>query len=211
MHLDLASKYLEVHGKQYTQEQKAQFLRGTSFPDSRYSAGIPRTQTHDKDVTLQTVYSTNSPYIAGKKFHSWVDDIREELAEEWKIYDTLAALNSSPYEMRALFLKLIEDAILFNNSSHTPLDALALFSTIDPEALQYGINRTKILEWHAILTAYLSIQPNWLLRLDSLLLKKAPATWSSDVPRLAQEKVFIDYVNRLLAEFEKRFANFKPQ
>ena len=89
------------------------------------------------------------------------------------------------------------------------LDAVILFSTIDSEALQYGIKTQKIVQWHAILATYLSIKPGWLLKLNSLLLNKVPDLWSTDVPRLAQEKFFIDYVDRLLTEFDKRLSDFK--
>jgi len=210
-HLCLASKFLTLHCTHYTPEQRNSFLRGTSFPDIRYLGGIAREKTHDKDVTLQTISTTTSPFEAGKKFHVWVDEVREQLVEQWNVYKTVTELSKSSHNNRGLFLKLIEDAILFNNTNNKTFDALMLFSIIDPEALQYGISRIKILEWQTILIAYLSIQQNWLLKLSSLLLNKVPEEWSTEVPRLAQEKVFVDYVDRLLVEFEKRFANFKPQ
>lgn len=210
MHLCLASKFLALHGTKYTPDQKNSFLRGTSFPDIRYLGCIAREKTHDKDVTLQTISTTVSPFEAGKKFHVWVDEVREQLIEQWRIYEILSELSKSPHHNRGLFLKLIEDAVLFNNTSNKALDALMLFSTIDPEAHEYGISSKKIVQWHAILTTYLSIQPSWLLKLNSLLLSKVPKLWSTDVPRLAEEKILIDYVDRLLTEFEKRIADFKP-
>lgn len=210
MHLCLASKFLELHGIQYTSEEKNSFLRGTSFPDIRYLGGITREKTHDQGVTLKTISTTSSPFEAGKKFHVWVDEVREQFVKKWRIYEKLSEISNSPNNNQALLLKLIEDAVLFNNTSNKTLDALILFSTIDPEAYQYGINTQKILQWHAILTTYLSIQPSWLLKLNSLLFNKVPERWTTDVPRLAQEKVLIDYVDRLVAEFEKKFANFKP-
>lgn len=210
VHLCLASKYLELHGRRYTSEQKNSFLRGTSFPDIRYLAHIPRERTHDSSVTLQTIYTTPSPFEAGKKFHVWVDEQREQFMKDWKMYDTLNKIDNPPQKQKALFLKLIEDAVLFNNSTNKTIDAITLFSTIDAEEKNYGIRDEKLRQWHAILTIYLSIQTTWFLKFSALLISNTPSNWSDQIPKLAQEKVFTDYVTRLLGAFEKKFNELTP-
>lgn len=210
MHLCLASKYLATHGTKYSPEQKNSFLRGTSFPDIRYLGGISRSKTHDGDATLENIYKTASPFEAGKKFHAWVDEVREQHVEEWKIYDKLKELGKLPQKQSALFLKLIEDAVLFNNTSNKTIDAIMLFSTIDPEEYQYGVSTEKLLRWHAILTIYLSFQTTWTFKISSLLFSNTLNHWADLIPKMAQEKVLINYVGRLLDEFENELKAFKP-
>lgn len=204
MHLCLASKFLIAQKKPYSSSEKEIFLRATSFPDIYKLGVVTRKETHDHNVTLKIIRLTPSIFKAGKKFHVWVDETRERLVEQWDIYDKVNKLAIIPTNKIATFLKLVEDAILFNMANITMLDTILLFSTIDQEAYSYNISTQKLLQWHAILTIYLSTKTSWLLKLGSLL-SAVDLHWQDLIPKLAQEQVLIDYVDRLLKHFEELF------
>ena len=77
-HVLCAEWYLSRCKITYTRKQKEAFLRGTLFPDIRYIAAFPRSVTHRKNITLNTIISTENPFTAGLLFHTYVDEQREK-------------------------------------------------------------------------------------------------------------------------------------
>lgn len=210
MHLYIASKYLERHGQRYSSEQKYAFLRGTSFPDIRYLGKLSRTETHEEDISLQKIYATASAFEAGKKFHAWVDEVREHFCTEYQIYETIKKMDPVFLNNGCLLLKLLEDAVLFNNTNNVMLDALILFSSIDPDVKNYNVATKDILRWHGILVVYLSAETNWFLKLANLLFSKIPTGLEEKIPELARNQIIVNYVERLLEIFEKKIKDFAP-
>jgi len=66
-------------------------------------------------------------------------------------------------------------------------------------------------QWHAVLTLYFSMQPSTLLAQISLfdrgIMNLDPATvklWSTLIPQYAEDPIFKDYVNQMIAAFDKQ-------
>ena len=83
------------------------------FPDIRYVSSLPRTATHTKNVTLQRVIDTENPFFAGVLFHTYVDEKRERIAQEQRIYDHL---NDIPPRYKAHLLKVVEDELCYEKN-----------------------------------------------------------------------------------------------
>ncbi len=159
VHAYFAELYFKHCKPCYTQKERDAFLRGTLFPDIRYIASIPRTVTHKKDVTLDSIIATKSPFTAGLLFHTYVDEQRECIAQSISIYEHLKEV---PYRYKALVLKTIEDEHTYSKLVHkTAITALRVF---DGEERNYGIPIHKRMLWHRLLRNYFRQSPLTLLK-----------------------------------------------
>ena len=76
-HVYLANKFFE-NQKLFSKDEKKSFILGTLFPDIRYLNEISREKTHFKNIEILDVLNSKTPFEAGKKFHSFVDEKRDE-------------------------------------------------------------------------------------------------------------------------------------
>lgn len=86
------------------------FLIGTVFPDIRYLKVIERDKTHFKGLSFQDILDEKNSFIAGMKYHSLVDEVREKYMIENGVYTFIPP---SKYITQAL--KIFEDEVLYQN------------------------------------------------------------------------------------------------
>ncbi len=205
MHIALGKQWLATYAPTYTDEEKKLFLLGTVFPDIRYLGVVKRHQTHYKDVTLQKVFDTKSPFMRGVLFHSFVDEHREKYI---KTHQITKKVSEVPRALQGTFLKVIEDEILHQKNDWTEF-RLYLTSIPDDEKI-LDITDEALTQWHTGLTFYFSAYPSMILTQIALFEKgiltlDAPTVkiWSSLVPQYAGSSEMVKYVNDLMASFEK--------
>ena len=148
-HIVLANK---VFNKYFSDKDKADFYRGTVFPDVRYLGGIRRSETHFEDVTFFDVKKEDS-FFAGFKLHSLIDRIRERFIHKQNIYSFLPA---SRHIVEAV--KLIEDRLLYSKVKDwkSVKDYLNNYSK---EEFSFKVNRNEIEKWHGLLRIYFDKEP----------------------------------------------------
>jgi len=148
-HIVLADK---VFNKYFSGKDKADFYRGTVFPDVRYLGEIKRSKTHFENITFFDVKKENS-FFAGLKLHSLIDKIREKFTSEQNIYPFL------PYSRHIVeIVKLIEDRILYSKVKNwnSVKDSLSSFSK---EEFSFKVSRNEIERWHGLLKGYFNKEP----------------------------------------------------
>ncbi len=202
-HLVIAEEYLAHHPEM---ERKA-FLVGTVFPDIRYLGNVTRSETHEFGLTLTDISECASSFRAGMKLHSFVDEIRENLVTQWKIYDILKDVEGKHH---ATLLKLIEDEILYDRVDVS--DFLPLFYQIDENETEFGITSPQAQKWHLFVVGYLNQKPSKLLSFlaesDRPFLNvphETVKTWSDQLPLLVNQENIQNYVRDLHAHFSLLF------
>lgn len=197
------------HFPKYTEEEKNQFRAGTLFPDIRYLGGILREETHFDSMTLNEILSEPSPFIAGVKFHSYVDSTREDYVSRSQIYEHVREIQM-PH--MASFLKIVEDEILFpKNSWDAWIEAL---QKIYPEELQWNIKKKSIRKWHLWMNASFAQSPSASIAFfvsagepflniphDELIL------WNLSLIPLANSEGLLQYTESLIEHFETEMSN----
>ncbi|HAI22538.1 TPA: hypothetical protein DCP77_00510 [Candidatus Collierbacteria bacterium] len=149
-HIVLAEK---VFNKYFPDRDKKQFYVGTSFPDIRYFGGIDREKTHFSGLTLKEFVNDDS-FIAGVKFHSLVDILREKYMRERGLYSLFP---ESEFLTQAA--KVFEDRILYRKIDNWK-KVVTFFNDIQEGELKYDLNRVDIEKWHSLLRNYLRQPPN---------------------------------------------------
>jgi hypothetical protein len=206
LHAFLAEKWVGKCEK-YNDQQKEDFLLGTLFPDIRYLGVISREETHETAVTLNELIQEKSAFIKGKKFHSFVDLMRANFAEKWDIHTEIKDI---PREQRGMFLKLIEDEILYSKQAWNSI--CKSLTDIHEEEKNYNIAEEDLSQWHALLSFYFSFPPSRILQ--QLSKRKMgyltiPAEnivlWNKLLPTFTKNEKIRSYIKNLLAEFEETF------
>lgn len=207
VHIYLAEKWMTLHCPNYSEVDRKAFLVGTLFPDIRYLGVISRSDTHELGVKLEDILNAKTPFFSGKKLHCYIDEQRENLVKEWKIYHKLPEMT---HEQRATFLKLVEDEILFSKSDWK--EARDALNKIEAEEMTYEIKGDDVQLWHAILIQYLSMRPSLVLfelgQFHQKYMNIPPdktAEWSNEVINTSKKEDIQQYVLNLLAHFEKAF------
>ncbi|MBI5139935.1 MAG: zinc dependent phospholipase C family protein [Candidatus Vogelbacteria bacterium] len=124
------------------------FLIGTVFPDIRYLGVIPREKTHFVGLSLADVLAETNSFMAGMKYHSLVDTVREAYVVRNDIYNKIPA---SKFNTQAL--KTFEDEILYEKVSGWD-KAAGYFNSVLPEEREFGIKEENLKKWHKILQDY---------------------------------------------------------
>ncbi len=204
VHAHCAELYFRYCRPDYTQQQKDVFLRGTLFPDIRYIAKIPRSKTHEKQVTLHKIMKTKNPFTAGLLFHSYVDEQREAIAQKQKIYEHLSDV---PEKQKGRLLKTVEDELCYHAlNTHRVRKALLRYDT---EEATYGVSFIKRMAWHRILRNYFRQSPLELFErkasTKSGYFSMSPKTVSKAsvlIKKYKADKKVTDYVAHFLTTFE---------
>lgn len=132
---------------------RSEFIIGTSFPDIRHLGSLTREQTHSAPVSISSVLEESDSFIAGMKFHNYIDHMRSSY---WKQASISTSLPESSHLQQVL--KLHEDIRLYGRSSDWSLIAAYFQSaTIDSSAL--GITDEELHRWHRMLVCYISHPP----------------------------------------------------
>lgn len=206
-HAHLSERFLE-HFPKYNQEERKAFLIGSLFPDIRYLSKINRDDTHFDPVSLQDVLEEPSAFMAGLKFHSYVDITREEYVVREKIYDQFADASIRNF---CTFLKIVEDEVIFDRRTDWD-DCVDMLTSIDPEELQWNINEATIRKWHDVLTLFFTVPSSTVITLlkassqEAGFVKEDLSCWSKYITLAAQNLKMQCYVSNLLDHFEEKFA-----
>jgi len=173
-HLVIALDWLKFC--KYSEKDTRSFLRGTIFPDIRYPAKLKRGCTHDKNVSLKDVVSCKDPFLAGKKFHAFVDETRDAFLKRYKaqdkniderynnsypIYSELKFLKEDQKNNRRYdFLSFVEDQISFNREKDFKfyIDSLSA-NNIDEKAYYQGAKPDQVVKWYNNLQVYFKKGP----------------------------------------------------
>lgn len=196
-HAFFALEWLDSH---QIESDRDRFLAGTLFPDIRYLGTISRSQTHKKHVIKKEILNAPNPFIAGMWFHAYVDEKREKFLKKHRITQHLGAI---PEKQRVLFLKLLEDEILW--PARTWGEPLLALDRIHPEEITLGVDAETILRWHQSMNHCLIQRPSELLKELGTQGKKFitldPETvnnWSKILPIYAKDPAFIRYTEELI-------------
>jgi hypothetical protein len=187
-------------------EKEITFIGGTLFPDIRYIGSVSREETHEKNVTPEKIRKTKNAFKGGMRLHVFVDERREAFVKKSGI-DSL--LKKIPSNVRVLFLKTLEDEILWERVNREL--ALESMQVIYPEELNV-VDESTALEWHRRMTVYLKQRPSEFLKelakQNQGFLKADPATvkeWAKIMPAYAKDPRFVEYTNEMISYVTQKF------
>jgi hypothetical protein len=154
-HVYLAEQFLEKYGNAYEEEKKNRFLAGTLFPDIRYLGVISREETHLLANSLADILNEPDPFLAGVKFHTFVDMERNRYVVISDVYNKF--LTDTSEKLKPTLLKFIEDQTLY---SYIDLPRLTnVLSLVYSEALAFGIQEKNLKQWYKLLQLYFKQDP----------------------------------------------------
>jgi hypothetical protein len=206
-HVYFAQLWMDLNGIQQLDMQN-NLIAGTLFPDIRYLGTIKRDQTHEKGITTEKIRNSSNQFKAGMRVHAYLDVEREKVVKRTKISSQLSAI---PKELRVLFLKTLEDEILWEQvRSQQVLQALVV---VYPEEIEEGVTDETAIEWHETLIDYFNQKPSLFLQYRASqglgFLKadhKTIEEWSRLIPLYAKKPVFLDYMDDLVDTMTKKFS-----
>lgn len=139
------------------------FLIGTVFPDIRYLKVIERDRTHFKGLSFQDILDEKNSFIAGMKYHSLVDEVREKYMIENGVYTFI-----SPSKYITQALKIYEDEVLYQNV----LDWVQVISFLDKiladeTSLVEDVGKIKM--WQNLMQEYFKQTPTDISRQNFIL------------------------------------------
>jgi len=195
-HLFLGEEYCRIFRIEEETHQR-DFLLGTSFPDIRYITHLPRERTHFNIQSLNEVTGSSSYFIAGMKFHAWVDEVREAFVVASGIYEKI-----EPYAdgRKATLLKFIEEQIIDYDGRKWG----HIFGEVLEEEKTFA-SEEQIQKWHTIAWGALYMRPSWPIWGYSWM--KSPlfgvsdgmlCRWSYLLTEYAKDPEFQGYVEDLL-------------
>ncbi len=157
-HIFFADKFCDIH----PEIDKFPFFAGNSLPDIRYiDKSIERTKFHACNLSINDVLWEESDFWKGVKFHSFVDEKRDNFYEEHKIY-----IPKVSDENFIKSLKFLEDEVLYPKLSFRQ-DFVNFFK--EYEFPIYDIDSESIKKWKGLLSDYFCKQPCRESRHDFIL------------------------------------------
>lgn len=209
-HAYFTKKLFEQYPK-YSYEEQQAFMLGTLFPDIRHMVESAREETHYENMTLEDVLNESSPFMAGMKFHSYVDEQREAFVMEQKMYQKMAHLAD---DHLWTYLKFVEDEILHDSYNWDDI-CLALQTTM-PEELQMSFTEAQITKWHKMLTLVFVNPPSRMLNMFALcnqgfagVSNTEIKAWNKTMSSTAESEVIQEYMKGLKALFEEKLQKQK--
>lgn len=202
-HAYITKRFFQYFPKYNKEEQKA-FMIGTLFADIRYLGEASRQETHLPDITLEDVLREKSPFLAGLKFHSYVDEVREQFVLEQGIYKYIATITP---QHKSTYLKLLEDEYIYSFYDWQEwADALQV---IEPEELDWGMEENTIRKWHNLVSVCLLNPPStilFLLNATKTGFLNIPieevALWNKKFTPSVRSKEFRVFVKAMFNHFE---------
>jgi len=223
-HAYIAKRWLNYNKKsaKYSEAYRSAFIRGTLFPDIRYFADISRENTHDKNVTLQEIFSCDDAFEAGKKLHAFVDEFIDEPENKKKLTDikkiAVKILQKKAPDVQkhvVMLLKFAEDDIIFTQNDRCH-EIPKYFGKLDATMRTFNVPDKKLHAWYKLLkTIYFSgkISSESFSQPDIVnFFKNIPAhelsQFGPSIKALAKNKQIKKYTRDRLREFDKRFKIF---
>jgi hypothetical protein len=196
-HVVFADMWLNLHQVDDPAE-RTQFIVGTLFPDIRYLGTIKRDETHEKNVTVEKILQSETPFLAGMRLHVFVDEQRCKFLDKYGAESKLKAIDK---EHRVFFLKMVEDEILWNDCEWSQI--VEMLQITYPEQLLW-VDQSTAEKWHQEMIFYFHQRPSVLLQFlaeqNQGFLKVKPQTikkWAEIFSEYAQDPYFIEYTQNL--------------
>ena len=200
-----AKKWLEHHHSTFsTQAEKDEFIIGAIFPDIRYmNVHVP----YDlKEITSRNgIFSANTPFEAGVRFHHYLSVHRLEFLNEIEIEQSLTEV---PDEGKELFLHIMEEQFFQGFLSYTSL--WRILSEVPRNALLFGLPKYTLKTWQQLIAQYFSMSPQSILsRLKEYNLgafkisKETVAIWAIVLKELMEKpevRFYLDDLHAFLME-----------
>ncbi len=155
-HIALADLIFDTY---FEGTSKRLFTIGTLFPSIEYLRVLSRDRSHFHTVHLKELIGINA-FTAGFKFHSLVDQVRDEYLESQKAYYSFPKTNLS---VRAL--KFLEDEILYDEVTNWG-EYCSYFGSITEDEKRFGIEGDEIMHWHKAVEQYCCKKPTDEVRID---------------------------------------------
>lgn len=143
-HIALTEK---IFNKYFSEKSKKEFFIGTIFPDIKHLWVIEREKTHFEKISLSDLKESSS-FVAGMKFHSIVDIVRENYMVKNNIY---ALYPDFKYIIKSS--KILEDEILYKNIQDWSIYRKYLDDILSDEKI-FWIAENDIKKWHFLLQQY---------------------------------------------------------
>lgn len=138
------------------------FFAGNCLPDIRYiDKDIPRTKYHINNITINDILWEKSDFWKGVKFHSFIDENRDNFYEKHNIYKPKISDGVFIYS-----LKILEDDILYSKLTYRQ-DFIDFFTKY--QFPTKDINEESITKWKKIICNYFSVHPCPNSRKDFIL------------------------------------------
>ncbi len=131
---------------------EAQFIIGTSFPDIRYPANLPRELTHMPNVTWHNIIEERNSFKQGMLFHALVDQKHEKFMQKHQVDKLLPQIPHA----RSI-LKALEDQLLFEKMKNRY--CIRHFDKILDQEKSIVHDETIIRNWHTYLQNYFFYGP----------------------------------------------------
>ncbi len=194
-----AKKFLS----QYPKNEK-EFYIGTLFPDIKLLD--PSLETHFENILITDVLQEKSPFAAGMKFHSFLEDARNEFMDQ---YGALDLLQEYDVAEKSAFLQIVENEVLFHTAYYGA--TAGYFFKVTQEELQWESDEEVIQKWHSILinsladspqyfVARMRYNPEGLLTYSQEELKR----WHKALPTALKDPRIVEYVDQYRAFMEKK-------
>jgi len=197
-HIVLANK---VFDRYFPKSDKKQFYIGTSFPDIRYLEIIDRERTHFNGPALKELVDVDS-FIAGAKFHSLVDEVREKYMKNRSLYSLFP---ESKFLTQAV--KIFEDRVLYEKVSNWE-EITRFFNDIQAGELEYDLNKTDIERWHILLKNYFRQPPNTNIVIEKFISDMGrPKEMSDEIIRVLRDINQVKTATEIVNDFYNNFEN----
>lgn len=195
-HIVLADK---IFDKYFPKNDKKQFYVGTSFPDIRYLGVIDRERTHFSHQTLKELVDSDL-FIAGAKFHSLVDEVREKYMKDKGLYPLFP---ESKFLTQAV--KIFEDRVLYSEIENWG-EIIHFFDEIQAGELKYNLSEKDIERWHSLLRNYFSQPPNKDLVIEKFISDMSrPKEMSNEIIRVLGNIKQVDIATKIVKDFYNDF------
>ena len=202
--------HLFVYFPKYSPEERKAFMVGTLFPDIQYLGESMREDTHWDQISLAEVLEEPSPFLAGVKFHSYVDWVREDFVRAKNMYDFLSdEPNCSPPSL-FLKLKLIEDEVIYPFGNWKEWRQCLI--EIRKEELEWGIDSTLVRKWHNLLDTCFANPPSTILFLLSItkanclhISSEKVLEWNKVLKPKASSRQIQEFILALIMHFDTQF------
>jgi len=205
-HAILTDHFFRNH-PEYTDEEKDSFRSGTLFADIHFITDLEKEDTYFPDVTIEDILNEPSPFVAGMKFHSLVDNLRDDFIAQGDHLTVLSHLKKVKH--KDTFLKFLEDEIVYQSLDKAHWQKRA--NTIHPDELDWGIEQAKLDRWHYLLNLSFTYYPSTLVFMAHLKgkgLLNVPASevavWNKTFENTAKKEAVKNYVNELIKMFAEQ-------
>lgn len=208
-HAYLTDRFFEYFPK-YSDEEKRAFMLGSLFPDIQYIGDVTREETHSHcPSTLLDVLKEHSPFLAGVKFHCYVDHEREAFLHEQKIYDKLqGTISERDFRLIFLKLKLMEDEVIYSLENWQEwIDTL---HKIHADELNWGVDCMTVRKWHNYLNVCFTNPPSTIIFLLSMTNANYLDIPSHEVSRwqdTLRNAAFNNQIRLFIKELTQHFEN----